>query len=155
MLAVYAALTPEAVAAAWETAAVDPALIKASALMLVELALVTAVAIFFSTFTSPVLAAAFTFGLVIAGHFNADLKNFESVVERAPVAWLARALYYMLPNLAPFDVKIQVVHAQPVDGRLHGADGRLRRRLHHGAAAGRDAAVLAAGLQVTAAAAGR
>ena len=30
------------------------------------------------------------------------------------MAWLARALYYVLPNLAPFDVKIQVVHAQPI-----------------------------------------
>jgi ABC-type transport system involved in multi-copper enzyme maturation permease subunit len=114
VLAVYAGLTPEKVRAGWETAAVDPALTKASALMLVELALVTAVAIFFSTFTSPVLAAGFTLGLVIVGHFNADLKNFEAVVESAPAAWLARALYYLLPNLAPFDVKLQVVHAHPV-----------------------------------------
>ncbi len=30
------------------------------------------------------------------------------------MAWLARGLYYVLPNLAPFDVKTQVVHAQPI-----------------------------------------
>ena len=65
--------------------------------------------------TTPVLAAAFTLGLVIVGHFNADLKNFEAVVESAPAAWLARALYYVLPNLAPFDVKLQVVHDRPVE----------------------------------------
>jgi ABC-type transport system involved in multi-copper enzyme maturation permease subunit len=115
VLAVYAAVTPKEIQGGWETPAVDPALIKASALMLVELAMVTAVAICFSTFTSPVLAAGFTLGLTIVGHFNADLKNFEAVVESAPVAWMARALYYLLPNLAPFDVKLQVVHAQPVD----------------------------------------
>ena len=28
--------------------------------------------------------------------------------------YLARGLYYVLPNLAPFDVKAEVVHAQPV-----------------------------------------
>jgi hypothetical protein len=63
-----------------------------------------------------VLAAAFTVGLVIAGHFGADLKNFEQVVDSRPAAWLTRGLYYVLPNLAPFDVKAQVVHAEPVTG---------------------------------------
>jgi hypothetical protein len=59
----------------------------------------------------PVLAAAFTVGLVIAGHFGADLKNFEQV-ESAPVAWAA-APSTTLPNLAPFDVR-GFVHAQPI-----------------------------------------
>ena len=27
---------------------------------------------------------------------------------------MARALYYLLPNFAPFDIKSQVVHGQPV-----------------------------------------
>jgi ABC-type transport system involved in multi-copper enzyme maturation permease subunit len=99
---------------AWEAPAVDPALLTAALLILVQLAVVTAIAIFFSTFTSPVLAAAFTVGLVIVGHFGADLKNFENIVDSQPVAWMARGLYYVLPNLAPFDVKLQVVHGQPV-----------------------------------------
>jgi hypothetical protein len=30
------------------------------------------------------------------------------------VAWIARALYYLIPNLAPFDVKAEVVHGIPV-----------------------------------------
>jgi Cu-processing system permease protein len=114
VLAIYGALTPAEVAKAWEAPATDPRIAVAAFLILAELAVVTAIAIFFSTFTSPVLAAAFTVGLVIAGQFGADLKNFEQVVESAPVAWAARALYYVLPNLAPFDVKSQVVHAQPV-----------------------------------------
>jgi Cu-processing system permease protein len=114
VLAVYGALASESTRLAWETPAVDPALIKASALMLLELSLVTAVAIFFSTFTSPVLAAAFTLGLTIAGHFSADLRNFEAVVESPVVVWMTRTLYYVLPNLAPFDVKLQVVHGQAV-----------------------------------------
>jgi ABC-type transport system involved in multi-copper enzyme maturation permease subunit len=100
--------------AAWEAPAIDPALMKASLLILAELSIVTAVALLFSTFSGPILSAAFTVGLAIVGQFNADLKNFESVVNSAPVVWTARALYYLLPNLAPFDVKAQVVHALPV-----------------------------------------
>jgi ABC-type transport system involved in multi-copper enzyme maturation permease subunit len=100
--------------AVWEAPALDPALMKAAFLILVELVVITAVALFFSTFAGPMVSAALTFGVVIVGNFNADLKNFESVVDSKPMAWLAKVLYYALPNLAPFDVKAQVVHAQPV-----------------------------------------
>ena len=54
--------------------------------------LVTAVALFFSTFSSPMLSALFTFGLFVVGHFNADLRNFEAVSPRAAVGAVARAL---------------------------------------------------------------
>jgi hypothetical protein len=114
VLAIYGWLTPADIKTSWESSATDPTIVVVAAMILAELAVVTAIAIFFSTFTSPVLAAAFTVGLVIAGQFGADLKNFEQVVESAPVAWMARALYYALPNLAPFDVKSQYVHAQPI-----------------------------------------
>ena len=35
-------------------------------------------------------------------------------IESKPAAYLARGLYYVLPNFAAFDVKTQVVHALPV-----------------------------------------
>jgi ABC-type transport system involved in multi-copper enzyme maturation permease subunit len=98
----------------WEAPAVDPALLKAVAMIFLQLAIVTAVALLFSTFSSPMLAAALTFGLYIIGHFNADLRNFEAIVDSTPVVYAARALYYLLPNLAPLDIKSQVVHAVPV-----------------------------------------
>jgi len=75
---------------------------------------VTAIALFFSTFSTPLLSAALTIGLYIVGHFNTDLKNFEHVVRSRAAAAIARGLYYVLPNLAPFDVKAAVVHGQPV-----------------------------------------
>jgi ABC-type transport system involved in multi-copper enzyme maturation permease subunit len=93
---------------------VDPALLKAIFLVFVELMLVTAIALFFSSFSTPLLSAALTFGLYIVGHFNADLRNFERVVDSKPAAWLARALYHVLPDLSAFDVKMQVVHGMPV-----------------------------------------
>ena len=102
------------VRAGWPTAALDPRLLIAIGLIFAELMLVTALALFFSTYSSPLLATLLTLGLWIAGHFNADLRNFENVVDSAAAAGLARALYYVLPNLAPFDVKAEVVHGMPV-----------------------------------------
>lgn len=119
-LALYAVLavtewfTAEPIRAAWEAPALDPRLLKAMLLIFAQLALVTGVALLLSTFSSPLLSAALTFGLFVVGHFNQDLKNFEQVVDSRPLAWLLRALYYLLPNLSPFDVKSLVVHAQPV-----------------------------------------
>jgi ABC-type transport system involved in multi-copper enzyme maturation permease subunit len=102
----------------WEAPALDPALLKAVAMIMLQLMVVTAVALFFSTFSSPILAAGLTFGLYIVGHFNADLKHFETIVDSRPLIYVARALYYLLPNLAPLDVKTQVVHALPVSAAL-------------------------------------
>jgi Cu-processing system permease protein len=103
--------------AAWTTPAVDPRLLMAIGLIFAELMLVTALALFFSTFSSPLLATLLTAGLWIAGHFNADLRNFETVIAAPAVVALARALYYVLPNLAPFDVKAEVVYGMPVSAR--------------------------------------
>jgi len=88
----------------------DPALLTAIGLILVELMLVTAIALLFSTFSTPILSAALTLGLYVVGHFSSDLRNFQDVVDSPAAARLARGLYWVLPNLAPFDVKDRVVH---------------------------------------------
>ena len=105
--------TPE-FKASWDAPGVDPALLKAILLIFVQLMLVTAVALFFSTFSTPLLSAALTLGLYIVGQFNADLRNFDQVVESRTAVWLARAVYHVVPDLSAFDVKMQVVHGLPV-----------------------------------------
>jgi ABC-type transport system involved in multi-copper enzyme maturation permease subunit len=105
---------PPTIRAGWDAPGMDPALLKAVLLIFIELMLVTAVALFFSTFSTPILSAAMTFGLYVAGHFNADLKNFEHVVSSKAAARLARGAYHVLPDLSAFDVKTQVVHGLPV-----------------------------------------
>ena len=105
---------PAAVAKAWDAPPLDPKLLVAIGLILVELMLVTAIAIFFSTFSTPILSAALTFGLFVVGHFSADLRNFQDAVESPAAGRVAAVLYWVLPNLAQFDVKAQVVHGQPV-----------------------------------------
>jgi len=100
--------------AGWDAPGIDPRLLTAILLIFIELMLVTAIALFFSTFSTPILSAALTFGVYLAGHFNTELRDFDQVVTSRPAAWLARGLYHLLPDLSAFDVKTQVVHGLPV-----------------------------------------
>jgi ABC-type transport system involved in multi-copper enzyme maturation permease subunit len=104
----------EAMRASWDAPGTDPALLKAIFLIFVQLMIVTAVALFFSTFSTPMLSAALTFGLFVVGHFNADLKNFDRVVESPAAVWIARAAYHLVPDMSALDVKTEVVHGLPV-----------------------------------------
>ena len=111
------AMATESMRAAWPAPAMDPRLLSAIVLIFGEMVVVTAVALFFSTFSSPLLATVLTLGLWVAGHFNRDLRNFENVVDSAAIVWTAKALYYLLPNLAPFNVKAEVVQGIAVAPR--------------------------------------
>jgi ABC-type transport system involved in multi-copper enzyme maturation permease subunit len=105
---------PAEVERAWDAPALDPSILKAIVLILMELMIVTAIALFFSTFSTPMLSAAFTFALFIVGHFSTDLRDFQRVIDSPAAAAVTRGLYWILPNLAQFDVKAQIVHGQPV-----------------------------------------
>jgi ABC-type transport system involved in multi-copper enzyme maturation permease subunit len=114
VLAWWNAQIPDQTKAAWEAPALDPALLTAIFVIYLELLVVTAIAIVFSTYSSAILSAAFTFGLVIAGHFSQDLRNFDMVTDSPGARAIARAFYYVLPNLSFFDVKARVVHGEAV-----------------------------------------
>ena len=119
-LAYYAVLayldwiTPANVKLGWEAPATDPRLLKAFALIGVELMLVTAVALFFSTFSSPFLSAALTMAIWVIGHFSEDLRTLESLGASPVLSMVGRGLYFVFPNLSPLNVTAAVVHAQPV-----------------------------------------
>ena len=121
-LALYAVLgamwaaAPDPVRNSWEASAVDPRLLIAIGMIYLQLLVITAIAILFSTYSSALLSAAFTFGLTIAGHFSLDLRNFDQVSDSSALVGLTRALYYVLPNLSTFDVKARVVHGITIPG---------------------------------------
>jgi hypothetical protein len=94
----------------------DPALLKALALIYVDLAVVTALALFFSSYSSPMLSAVFTLGIYVVGQFNGDLHHFDHVVSSPAAIAVAKACYYVLPDFSKFDVKLAVVHGIPVSG---------------------------------------
>jgi ABC-type transport system involved in multi-copper enzyme maturation permease subunit len=121
-------LAPPDMLTALDGPALDPRMLKAVVLTFAELSVVTAIALFFSTFSSPLLSATLTIALYVAGHFSADLRNFDQVVDSRAAVLVARGLYWILPNLSPFDVKAQVVHGQPV------AAGYVAMSIAYGAA---------------------
>jgi ABC-type transport system involved in multi-copper enzyme maturation permease subunit len=73
-------------------------------LIFLSLALTTAVALLFSSFSTPALAALFTFFLWVIGHFNADLLKFAQLTKAATAEIVAGILYYVLPNISNFNV---------------------------------------------------
>ena len=108
--------------AGWPAPAMDPRLLVAIVLIVAELTLVTAIALFFSTFSSPLLAALLTLGLWVAGHFNADLRHFETVIDsRGRRVARARAV---LRAAEP-----RAVQRQGRSGVRHAGRG-VARRLH-------------------------
>ena len=84
-------------------------------LIFLELALITAVAIFFSSFTTPYLAAMFTVGLWLAGHLLADLRAFGAHSEAPALEALTEALYWSLPNFDRLDLKAAAGAGQPIE----------------------------------------
>lgn len=73
-------------------------------LIFISLALTTALALVFSTFSTPALSALFTLFIYISGHFNYDLHQFGVTAETATTRWMFQALYYLLPNISNFKV---------------------------------------------------
>ncbi|MEK6786735.1 MAG: ABC transporter permease subunit [Nitrospirota bacterium] len=82
---------------------------KSLALILLELMVITAVAVLFSTFTSATLSAIFTLAVYVIGHLSGDLKEFARKLD--DVSQMAvNAIYYTLPNLERFNLKGHVIH---------------------------------------------
>lgn len=75
-----------------------------------ELMIITAVALLFSSFSSPALSALLTFFVFIIGHFSADLKTLATTSNGVAARLLFRALYYVLPNLTNFSLITPAAH---------------------------------------------
>ena len=92
----------------------DPVLLKAVVLILGELALLTAVALFFSTFSSSgILSAGLTLGVWVVGLFSEDLRGFSAVVSSPFLASAVRAVGLIVPAFSAFDIKAEVVSGRP------------------------------------------
>ena len=84
----------------------------AVALVYVELMIVVAVALLFSSFSTPALSALLTFFVFVIGHFSADLKQLSATVGTSAARALFAALYYLLPNLSNYAYITAASHGQ-------------------------------------------
>ena len=89
-----------------------PTIWPAMLLIYLELMLLTAVALLFSSFSSPALSALLTFMIFIAGHFSADLKVLAASLGSTGARWFFTALYYLLPNLANYSFITPAAHGR-------------------------------------------
>ncbi len=87
-------------------------------LILLKLALVVALAMLFSCFTTPFLAILFTMGIYIAGVFAEDLRTMQAMDITPATMKLLRGISYVLPNFENFNVMGAVSHGRGVPGSL-------------------------------------
>lgn len=113
---IMAAMSALFLLAVWLTPTVfEMGYLKALYMGLLEMSLVTAVAIFFSSFTSPILTSLFTLGVFLAGHTLTDLRTFAAMAESTGVIWSMNALRWILPDLEIFNVRNAAVHNLPIE----------------------------------------
>jgi ABC-type transport system involved in multi-copper enzyme maturation permease subunit len=89
-----------------------PTIWPAVLLIYMELMLLTAVALLFSSFSSPALSALLTFMVFIIGHFSADLKSLAVSLGSTSARYLITGLYYLLPNLANYSFITPAAHGR-------------------------------------------
>jgi ABC-type transport system involved in multi-copper enzyme maturation permease subunit len=89
-----------------------PTLWPAVLLIYLELTLLTAIALLFSSFSSPALSALLTFMVFIIGHFSADLKSLATSLGSNGAKFLFTGLYYLLPNLANYSFITPAAHGR-------------------------------------------
>ncbi|MFC2170012.1 ABC transporter permease [Acidobacteriota bacterium] len=83
-----------------------------------ELCLITAVAIFFSCFSTPILSSIFSFSFYLIGHFSWGLEALIQKVHPGLSNTFVRFLYILLPDLENFNFKMEIVHHLPIPSKI-------------------------------------
>jgi ABC-type transport system involved in multi-copper enzyme maturation permease subunit len=94
----------------------DAGLLLACGTALLEIAVIVAVAIFFSSLVvTPSLAGMFTAATFIAGRSSGYLSYFFSDEHATPTRVLAHVLHWILPRLDRFVIANSVVYGEPIE----------------------------------------
>jgi ABC-type transport system involved in multi-copper enzyme maturation permease subunit len=86
--------------------------------ILLKLAVVVALALLFSCYTTPLLAILFTAGLYISGLFVKEMRDLHSDTLAPTVQTFLRWLSYLLPNFENFDVMASAAHGRAIPATL-------------------------------------
>ena len=86
------------------------ALLPAIGMIFITLMIITAFALLFSSFSTPILSGLFTLSFFLIGHLTPDLLELGKKADSQSLHYLTKALYYIIPNLEYFNLKGQVVH---------------------------------------------
>ena len=93
-------------------------------LIFLELTILTAVAILFSSFSSPALSALLSFFVFIIGHFSASLNDLAKNLGSTFAKFFFGTIYYILPNLSNYVFRTEAAHGLvPPPQMIFGAIG--------------------------------
>jgi ABC-type transport system involved in multi-copper enzyme maturation permease subunit len=86
--------------------------------IVLKLAIVIALALLFSSITTPLLSILYTSGLYIAGQFISEMRTLRADLLKPALADFLRWISYLLPNFANFDIAVAAAHGRAVPGSL-------------------------------------
>jgi ABC-type transport system involved in multi-copper enzyme maturation permease subunit len=92
----------------------DVTVLVAVYFILLELGLVTALALFFSCFSSPLLSILFTLAIYVTGIFANDIREFGVLTHNRAIEAITRILYYLVPNFHNFNAIAAAGHGDRV-----------------------------------------
>jgi ABC-type transport system involved in multi-copper enzyme maturation permease subunit len=95
----------------------DVYILTALYFILLQFVLVTSLALLFSSFSSPILAAVLSFALFIVGTFAEDIRA-AAIMAGGGLGKFLHTLAYLVPNLGSLNVVASVAHGQPVSNAL-------------------------------------
>ena len=98
----------------FHTFTIEWRLLVAIFLIFIELCLITAVAILFSSFSTPILSSVFSLSFYLIGHLSPGLQILIEKMPQGLRKTLVQAIYFLLPNLENFNVKAEVVYYLPL-----------------------------------------
>ena len=98
---------------------IEGTLLVAVAYIFIELVLITAVAILFSSFSTPILSSLFALGFYLIGHLSWGLELILKKMTPGLGRTLVRVLYTVLPDLENFNFKTEVVHGLPIPPAIY------------------------------------
>jgi ABC-type transport system involved in multi-copper enzyme maturation permease subunit len=96
----------------------DAVVLVAVYFILLKLAVVVALALLFSCYTTPLLAILFTAGLYVSGLFVGEMRSFHSDTMAPAIQTFLRGLSYLLPNFQNFDVMSSAAHGRAIPATL-------------------------------------
>ncbi|MGC2328705.1 MAG: ABC transporter permease [Candidatus Sulfotelmatobacter sp.] len=95
----------------------DAMILIALYFIVLEFLIICALALLFSSFSSPLISAVFAFSLFVIGSFAEDLRGFAGMAHGL-TRWLATGAAYAVPNFSAFNVINLVAHGQAPSGQL-------------------------------------
>jgi ABC-type transport system involved in multi-copper enzyme maturation permease subunit len=95
----------------------DLGIIVALYFIILQFVIITALALLFSSFSTPIFSAIFAFWLFVIGSFAQDLRNFASMAHGL-TGWLATGASYLVPNFSAMNVIGQVAHGEAISPQL-------------------------------------